>query len=459
MATAPPFDLNALQREWIAGVSGAALLACVQQRMAAIEADGNDAAARGVLIVEPEPQRFAVAFLAAVYLQVPVIVANPNWRRVEWDAVANLVNPAVIFGDCPLATDARAGGEHPPSATILIPTGGSSGGVKFAIHRWHSLAAACEGLAGFLGAGPIHSCCVLPLFHVSGLMQLVRSLVTGGQIAFPVLQQLQSGDFPVFEPGTMCLSLVPTQLQRLMAAPHLADRLIALRAIFVGGAALPSAVAQQARALKLPLVLSYGMTETAAMVSALAPDEFLAGATNAGCPLSHALIKVIGEDGAVCSVGQVGRIQIAGDSLFQGYHRRRSALSQNGFLTDDEGYVDAFGRLHIVGRSDRLIISGGENIDPLEVEQAILHTGAVEQVLVVGWPDAEWGHKLVAFYTASGVPGEERSWEAELRADLVNYKIPKHMIQVPSLPFNERGKLDRQLIARLLASDVQRLES
>jgi len=159
----------------------------------------------------------------------------------------------------------------------------------------------------------------------------------------------------------------------------------------------------------------------------------------------------------VCSVDQVGRIQIAGDSLFQGYHRRGCGRSLNGFLTDDEGYFDAFGRLHVVGRSDRLIISGGEKIDPLEVEQAIMETGAVEQVLVVGWPDAEWGHQLVAFYIASGVASHHRRWEDELRADLVNYKIPKQMIQVPSLPLNERGKLDRKRIEMLISTGGQSL--
>ena len=458
MATASPYELNALQRDWIAGVSGAAFVEHVQQRIAAIKAAGNDASARGVMILESEPLCFAAAFFAAVYLQVPVVLANPKWRRVEWDAVAELVNPAVIFGDCPLPTVARAGSEHPQPTTILIPTGGSSGGVKFAIHGWQTLTASCEGLSAFLGVGPIHSCCVLPLFHVSGLMQLIRSFVSGGQIAFPAFQDLQADKFPAFAAGSMCLSLVPTQLQRLMAQPRIADRLMALRAIFVGGAAVPRSVEQQARALKLPVVLSYGMTETAAMVSALSPDEFIAGNTNVGCPLSHALIKVIGEDGAVCSVDQVGRIQIAGDSLFQGYHRRGCGRSLNGFLTDDEGYFDAFGRLHVVGRSDRLIISGGEKIDPLEVEQAIIETGAVEQVLVVGWPDAEWGHKLVAFYTISGVASHQRRWEDELRADLVNYKIPKQMIQVPSLPLNERGKLDRQRIEMLISTGGQSLE-
>jgi len=187
------------------------------------------------------------------------------------------------------------------------------------------------------------------------------------------------------------------------------------------------------------------------VVTALPPDEFLAGQTNVGRPLSHALVKVIRDDGSVCPVGEIGHIRINAKSLFLGYHNRTASVSHIGYLTDDEGYFDSLGRLHIVGRSDRLIISGGEKIDPHEVERAIMDTGAVEQVLVIGWPDTEWGQKLVAFYVPSIVESNEGKWESELRADLVNYKIPKRMIQVPILPLNEHGKVDRKLMGRLIA--------
>jgi len=451
METAGIIHLDALQRDWIVGTTGEVFYQQVLRRVAHIEAVGNDVHVRGVMILESEPLRFVAASFAAVHHGVPVILANPKWQRVEWERVVTLVNPALIFGQSPISAAARAGIQHPKAGTILIPTGGSSGGVKFAIHRWETLVAACEGLSSFIGPSPIHCCCVLPLFHVSGLMQLVRSFVTGGQIAFPDFKALQAGTFPDLPTNSLCLSLVPTQLQRLMAQQGLTPWLMALRAIFVGGASIPGSVEQRARALKLPVVLSYGMTETAAMVTALPSDEFLAGNTNVGRPLSHALVKVIREDGSVCPVGEPGQVRINAKSLFMGYPQRPAGENRIGYLTDDEGYFDSLGRLHIVGRSDRLIISGGEKIDPREVEQAIMDTGAVEQVLVIGWPDAEWGHRLVAFYVPSVVEGNQRQWEAELRADLANYKLPKQMIQVPILPLNERGKVDRKLMAQLIA--------
>jgi O-succinylbenzoic acid--CoA ligase len=451
METAGLINLDALQRDWIEGSTGKAFYRWVQRCIAQIEAAGEDAQLRGVMILEDDSVRFAAAFFAAVHMGVPVILANPKWRRVEWEKVVALVNPAVIFGNSPISEKLRTGIEHPKAATILIPTGGSSGGVKFAIHTWGTLVAACEGLSSFIGPGAINSCCVLPLYHVSGLMQLVRSFVSEGRIVFPGFKELQAGRFPDFPASSLCLSLVPTQLQRLMAQQRIANRLMAMRAIFVGGASVPGSVEARARELQLPIVLSYGMTETAAMVTALPPDEFLAGNTNAGRPLSHALVKVIRDDGTVCAVGETGHIRIHAKSLFQGYHQCTTSVSHIGYLADDEGYFDSLGRLHIVGRSDRLIISGGEKIDPHEVEQAIMDTGSVEQVLVIGWPDSEWGQKLVAFYIPDVVVSHEGKWEEELRADLANHKIPKQMIQVPILPLNERGKVDRELMAQLIA--------
>jgi O-succinylbenzoic acid--CoA ligase len=458
METVAPFNINALKRDWIEGVSGRLFFQRVQRRIKRIEDGGIAVHTRGVMIMESDPLRFAAAFFAATYLRMPVIVTNPKWRRLEWEEVVKLVNPAIIFGNSPISTRKRQGIKNPLPSTILIPTGGSSGGVKFAIHRWETLAASCEGLSAFIGVGAINSCCVLPLYHVSGLIQLMRSFVSEGRIAFPKFQDLLSGKFPDFKKGTLCVSLVPTQLQRLMAQQRIAHQLSTVRAIFIGGAPVPGSVAARARELRLPLVLSYGMTETAAMVTVLPPDEFLAGNTNAGRPLRHADVEVLCEGNLTCPVGQSGQIRIKGRSLFKGYHGQHRLVSKDGFLTDDEGYFDSMGRLNIVGRRDRLIISGGEKIDPQEVESAIMQTGAVEQVLVVGWPDVEWGQKLVAFYITNAVESHEGKWQEELRADLVNYKLPKVMIRVPILPLDERGKVDRKLMGLLISNRMGKLD-
>ena len=136
-------------------------------------------------------------------------------------------------------------------------------------------------------------------------------------------------------------------------------------------------------------------------MAALPADEFLAGESAAGRPLGHVHIDLLTECNTLCRAGERGRIRLSGGSLFKAYRGRLGGgLNADGmYMTDDEGCFDAQGRLHIIGRRDRLIISGGEKIDPLEVERALRRTGAVDEVLVLGWPDPEWGHQLVAFYT------------------------------------------------------------
>ncbi len=459
METTPPFDLNELKREWIEGFSGRSFYQRVQDGIAQIHEQGAEAHTRGVMLLERDPVSFAAAFFAVTYLRVPLILANRRWGQREWKEAMALVNPALIFGNAPFTERKRPSfAGNPQSSTVLIPTGGSSGGVKFTIHSWETLAAACEGLDGFLGAGPVNSCCVLPLFHVSGLMQLMRSFLSGGRIAFPDFKELQLGKFPEFAAGTLCISLVPTQLQRLMAQRRISRHLLLARAIFVGGAPIPVSVAERARELKLPIILSYGMTETAAMVAVLPPDEFLAGDSNALRPLRHVDIEILSGDGAVCPQGVSGGIRIQGRSLFKGYHGHSPPDLSAGYFTDDEGCLDADGRLHLLGRRDRLIISGGEKIDPQEVEDAIMESGAVDQVLVMGWPDEEWGQQLVAFYVASGVTADAGKWEEELRADLAHYKIPKLVIQVPILPLDDRGKVDRKLMASLITQNLKSKE-
>jgi len=454
MERTAPFELKALSRDWIVGTSGKAFLQRVHRRLAQIDERRIAAHSRGVLIAERDPVGFAAAFFAATYRRVPVILANPKWGKLEWAEVGELVRPALIFGNVPLCTDGRKKVSHPRPATILIPTGGTTGGVRLAVHRWETLEAAVEGLLTFIGPGPVNNCCVLPLYHVSGLMQLMRSFLTEGRIAFPAFSDLQAGRFPVFPPATMCLSLVPTQLQRLIAQRRIGDKLSSARAIFVGGAAVPETTLQRARELKVPVVPTYGMTETAAMVSALPPDEFLAGITNAGRPLGHARIDILCPDGLTCPVEHSGRIRVSGRSLFKGYHGKIGRNAKEPFLTNDEGYIDSVGRLHIVGRADRIIISGGEKIDPTEIERVLLQTGGIRHALVVGMPDPDWGQQVVAFYVAAGIENEMVRWEKEIRSELSHYKVPKVMMRVPRLPLDGRGKVDHRRIEALLAKRV-----
>ena len=446
-------DPDMLKRDWILGVSGDVFRKHVQGYVDKIKVVGAEAFARGVLIAAPEPVQFAAAFFAAVFSGVPPILANPNWRRLEWEQVGQQVQPSLVFGgvSVPGSSGANAKGLQP--GAILIPTGGSSGAIKFTIHNWETLTAAFRGFQSFMGPGPIHSCCTLPLCHVSGLMQVVRSFVSGGQIAFCDFKALQAGHFPSFSTGLSCLSLVPTQLQRMLGQAIIVDWLKTLSAIFLGGGPMLVTLQERIRELRLPVVLVYGMTETAAMVTALPSDEFLSGTTSAGRPLEHAEVEIVREDGSICSTNEPGLIRIRARSLCLGYQGGgHSGFSEKGFLSSDEGFLDSRGWLHVIGRSDRIIISGGEKIEPREVEQAIVETGAAKEVLAIGWPDSEWGQRLVAFYVPADKATGVEDWEPQLRTKLANYKIPKQIIPVSKLPLNAQGKPDRVLIEKQLAN-------
>ena len=408
------FNLKSCDRDWVEGISGQELLARVQSRAKSIE--GQD---QPMVIDQIDPHDFIVEFFAAVSVGRSIALANPNWgaqERKQFDALLGRGLPpsgGLISGNNCLNVGDQA-------KVILIPTGGTTDGIKLATHTWETLEAACKAVQQFLGIGAIDSCCVLPLYHVSGLMQLLRAYHSGGGIRF------DEDDVEA-----CCLSYVPTQLRRELFDEKRIQALSRTRVIFVGGAPMPESLAVQAREHKLPVMPVYGMTETAAMVAAIPVADFLADSRAGALPLAEANIEI----------DSSGRIRIQSPALFKGYHGREPLDLAQGYLTGDEGYIDEKGRLHVMGRIDRLVISGGEKIDPREVENAVSAMAGVKEVLAVGLPDAEWGQKLVVYYTGQ----ELVDWKERLKEQLLSYKLPKEMLRVDRLPLDEKGKFLRPL--------------
>lgn len=428
------FDLDQLRRDWIEGISSDEFYARVASCRDRLSALSEEEKSKGSVICEEDPIDFAAAFFAALSIKVPVVLANPKWgeqERAEFDALVSL---AISFGEVgvpPLGGQLDAagrlkGGLQPDS--ILIPTGGTTGGVKLAIHNWGSLIAASEGVQRFLGGEAIDSCCLLPLYHVSGLMQLIRSFVSGGQIRFDDA-----------EVNGFCLSLVPTQLQRALEDVESTHKLNTARSIFVGGGPMSEELAQKARYLKLPVIPVYGMTETAAMCAAIPNEEFLADASASAVPIGDAQFTIEAD----------GRIRIESAALFQGYHGREPLDLSKGYLTDDLGHLDSSGRLHVEGRADRIIITGGEKVDPAEVEAALCAIPEIEAALVLGLPHAEWGQQVVAFVQSQSADLDLESAKDQLRNQLASYKIPKQVYNVAKLPLDERGKIDRVAVSQI----------
>ncbi len=439
---------NQANRTWLWGTSPALLQAVAQQYLQSLT---HLPSGSTLVLAERDPAKFLAFWIAAASTPHRLILANPAWQAAEWQQVYDLVQPDVMIGTAPPHTQINPPSqliEQLPTQAILIPTGGTSGQLKFAIHTWQTLSAAVEGLQHFFALTPINACCVLPLYHVSGLMQAVRALITGGTIVVHPWSSLKAGMLPAIAPSQFVLSLVPTQLIQLLtiaeAQPQMRNFLQSMPAIFLGGAPAWPSLLQRARQLHLPIAPTYGMTETAGQIATLKPQEFLAGQTGCGQPLPHAQITI--PPNCETPTEAIGHLQIQARSQMLGYFPAPPIPQPaNSFCPDDLGYFDRNGSLHILGRASDKIISGGENIFPLEIEAVIQATGAIQDVCVVGLPDARWGEIIAAAIVPTNKQLTAKQLIQQLQTDLTDrlskYKHPKQWLILDQLPRNAQGKI------------------
>jgi O-succinylbenzoic acid--CoA ligase len=416
-----------------------------------------------IILAERQPERFLAGFIAACAANCPVFLCNPDWGTQEWQQVFDLVQPDIIWRDGEiiknskslLISDSELITQH--SSLIMIPTGGSSGKIKFAIHTWETLMASVQGFKEYFQLNYINSFCVLPLYHVSGLMQFMRSFTTGGQLAILPFKALESGQIYNIEISTFFISLVPTQLQRLLQNPALAKWISQFETVMLGGAPAWDELLEKARFHGIRLAPTYGMTETASQIATLKPDDFLNGKVNSGQILPHAQITIRNQQGEILNSNQAGNITIQAQSLALGYYPKIWE-NQHYFQVDDVGFLDAQGYLNIIGRNSDKIISGGENIYPTEIESAIRATQMVSDVCVIGIPDSHWGQALTAIYIT-----KESHTSLDIKTALQNklskFKIPKHWIAVPELPRNSQGKINRQKLQQIVEVGCVMLEA
>jgi O-succinylbenzoic acid--CoA ligase len=428
-----------------------------------------------IILNERQPVYFLAGFIAACKANCPVFLCNPDWGKQEWQQVFDLVKPDIIWGikhdvvgaSCSLDNYAQSPIPNPPcpiphaqSPHIMIPTGGSSGKIKFAVHTWDTLTASVKGFKEYFEVNKINSFCVLPLYHVSGLMQFMRCFITGGKLVILPFKKLEyrKQDNIKFD---FFISLVPTQLERLLQRSDLTQWLSKFQTVLLGGAPAWDELLHKARFHHIRLAPTYGMTETASQIATMKPEDFLIGKVGCGKILPHAKVEICDEKGEKLQNNQLGSINIKAESLALGYYpldgKRQTCLQ-----IDDLAFLDKQGYLNIVGRNSDKIITGGENVYPAEVEAAIRATGMVADVCVIGVADKHWGQIVTAIYVekksqkldvdyqASKMPALQQdkdeiiSIQALLKEKISNYKIPKNWICVNSLPRNSQGKINRQ---------------
>ena len=388
-----------------------------------------------VLLCDRDPVQFLAGFVAACSVPSQVFLCNPDWRATEWDRVFGLVKPDLIWGT---AESARISPHSPlstASTLIMIPTGGTSGKIRFAMHTWETLSASVQGFCDYFGAEHagsirINSFCVLPLYHVSGLMQFMRSFLSHGSFVLQSWKDLDTQS----DPQDFFLSLVPTQLQQLLI--H-SDWLARFKAILLGGAPAWSDLLQEARSRNLPIAPTYGMTETASQIATLKPADFLSGIQGCGRVLPHAAIEIVNQ-----------KLSIQSKSLMLGYYP--NLLSEPRFDPDDLAYFDDRHFLHLIGRDSNKIISGGENIFPAEVEAAIRSTNLVQDIHVLGTPDPVWGQCVTAIYVPCDETVTVAQLHSALKSCLTSFKHPKRWIAVSQIPRTLQGKIQRDRVEEIL---------
>lgn len=409
-----------------------------------------------ILVCDRDPERYAAAVLEGLELGLRVWLANPDWAPERLVRARQLAQPvAIVGGRIPTISRNSVVPFDPDFNEILgeqgllmVPTGGSTGGLRYCVHTRETLEASARAYLQFFGESQERTLVLLPLYHVAGLLQVIRAEVSGGSARFFAPAQL----LEAFERGESfagySLSLVPTLLLRMLSDPEGAAGLAQFARILLGGAGARNDLLEAARDARLPLAPSYGMTETAALVAALTPEQFLRGEPSSGRALPHAKVFIREPSGFPAKAAHPGRIVIKATSLFYGYAPGGPVARSDGFATGDLGWMDEHGYLRVIGRLDRIINSGGEKVDPATVEEALLRTELLDDVYVAGTPHRVWGEAVVAYIVPRGGAPNLAQLRRQARRLLAPYEVPKFWVRLPEIPRNALGKVDRAALPK-----------
>lgn len=333
----------------------------------------------------------------------------------------------------------------------IIYTSGTTGFPKGVIHTYGNHWWSAMGSALNLGLSPEDKwLAVLPLFHVSGLSILLKSAIYGMPMYLMTSFEERQVHAALMTKGITMISVVTVMLQKMLEQLGKDTYPDYLRCVLLGGGPAPQPILEQAKEKQVPVFQSYGLTETSSQIATLSAEDALNKLGSAGKPLVPAQLKIIDRD----SQG-VGDIHVKGPMVTKGYFKNEAANQasfHNGWLkTGDLGYFDEDEFLYIVDRRSDLIISGGENIYPSEIESVITGMEAVKEVGVTGQKNATWGEVPVAFIVKHPEkPLTDGEVKAFVQQYLASYKVPQYIYFIEELPRNASNKIMRHKLSESL---------
>ncbi|KAF1084232.1 2-succinylbenzoate--CoA ligase [Sporotomaculum syntrophicum] len=396
---------------------------------------------RRVALFSHNSEEMALFFLALQAMQVEVLMLNDHLVPEEIEKKLKSLSIRVVFSQDDsfisfnevLQSDNRenvqfAGDFNLEQIAVIMDTSATSGEFKSVPLRWKQFYAHVQASQKSLGMTEEDNwLLVLPMYHISGLTILLRSLYNGTSVTlmekFDEKRILQ-----LIEAGTVnMLSIVPTMLNRIVERINEHH----LRVVLVGGEFIPKPLVETCLTKKLPIYKTYGMTETTSQTTTFCVLDAPLKLDSVGLPLPGVTIRIAHPDEA-----GVGEILIQSPMLMDGYLGQAPVAGF--FNTQDIGYVDKDGYLYVLDRRKNIIISGGENIYPQEIENVLYAHPAISECAVVGMKDGKWGQVPVLFVVSLL---DERSIINYLAKRIAKYKLPKRVIHLAELPKSATNKI------------------
>lgn len=361
--------------------------------------------------------------------------------------------------DNPAGTMPEPGPMPADTPVLLVYTSGTTGRPKGAVHTQAALLANARAswwAHGMTAADHVLSS--LPLFHVGGLcIQTLPALLAGAEVTLHDRFTAEGWLESVAHARPSLSLMVPATMRAVLEHPRWYDTdLSSLRGVMAGSSTIPLAYLEAFHRRGIPVGQVYGATETGPVSVVLRFEDAMSRPGQVGWPQPEAEVRLVSRNGEDAGEGEVGEIWLRGPNLMRGYWREAGALGEAWFRSGDLARRDTDGCLTVIGRSKDMIISGGENIYPAEIENAVVTLPGVAECAVVGLPDPRWGEvPVLAIVPGPGVDPATLSLEsirAALDGRIARFKLPRGVVLLPSLPKSALGKVQKPQLRAMLSS-------